>query len=418
MARGFEGRRCHRLRRVDLLIAALRFVRFLNMRLWTVRNILPGMWLVACIVAVAAAPPELRSGDRVATGGGFLSPGTQLIPCAADWNGDGLADLLCGCQPAFKVAVYLNSGTAEEPAYSTSSYVQAGGADIYLPSSGCGSPAPWVGDYDHDGRVDLLVGSGSDGKVFFYRNTGATGATPVLAAGVALARDGGVLSVGSRATPFLHDWDEDGLEDLMCGDGNGRVHFFKNVGTAGVPVYRDDVLLMAGGVILDFGSRSAARVVDWDRDGRKDLVGSASNNVSWCRNVGSNAIPQLEAPVRLQAPVPGFGLANIDNGSRMRLEVVDWDRDGVLDVLVGSWDGWLWHYEGYRFACSRVTRPAPGTVELEWQSASHLNYRILAGASPEAVGSPIGTGIASEGNITTWSGPAGGARQFFRVEVE
>ena len=142
--------------------------------------------------ALHAEPLMLQPAQRVYDGGAALNPGGQAIPCMADWNGDGLPDLLVGYQPAFKVAVYLNSGSPTEPRFAGFTQVQAGGADIYHWSTGCGSPAPWVCDYDGDGRRDLLVGAGADGRVWFYRNTN-TDANPVLTSGVTLHRSGGFL---------------------------------------------------------------------------------------------------------------------------------------------------------------------------------------------------------------------------------
>jgi hypothetical protein len=46
-----------------------------------------------------------------------------------------------------------------------------------------GHAAPFVGDFDGDGRRHLLVGQFGDGLLWIYRNTGS-GHSPRLAAGV------------------------------------------------------------------------------------------------------------------------------------------------------------------------------------------------------------------------------------------
>jgi hypothetical protein len=218
-----------------------------------------------------------------------------------------------------------------------------------------------------------------------------------------------------RATPFACDWNGDGLADLMCGDGNGYVHFFENVGTAESPQFTTDVFIQAGGATLDLGSRSAVRVCDWDADGLPDLLGSAGNNAVWCRNTGTRKAPQLSAPIKLQAPVPGTGLADIDTGYRMRLEVVDWDADQIPDLLIGRNDGMISRYGGYFLSFRGITRQTAGSLVLEWNSASHLEYDVLAGPYPDQVDTVIAPGVVSGGDTTAWPVGITAEKQFYRV---
>ena len=373
--------------------------------------------LVASLVPSASSEPiQLQPAAYVRTNNSPLNPGGQTIPCVADWNDDGLPDLVVGYQPAFQVAVYLNTGNTTQPVFTNFTNIQAGGTNIYLPSGGCGSPAPWVCDFDGDGKNDLLVGDGSNGKVYFYRNIN-TDADPVLTNGVALLMNGNPLNVSYRATPYVHDWDDNGLPDLLCGDGNGYVHWFRNVGTRQSPVYTNDLLIQAGGVAVNFGARSTVRVCDWDGDGVKDLLGAGSDNAAWCRNSSNNASPALGSPVRLRAPFSGVGLANIDTGYRMRLEVVDWNQDGVCDVLIGNWDGYLHLYEGYRFALLGVV-PQPGNnFALQWSSADFLKYELLCGSTPDSVQTVLATNLTSAGRTTCWTGQCVEIQRFYRVRV-
>ena len=244
-------------------------------------------------------------------------------------------------------------------------------------SPGCGAPAPFVCDYDGDGKRDLLVGTGQEGYVYFYRNTN-TDAAPILAPGVLLKVGASPLTVTNRATPFIYDWDGDGLKDLLCGNGDGWVFFFKNIGTAQAPAYAAGTHIQAGGTNLNLGIRSVVRMFDWDGDGVKDLVGSSDTGVYWCKNIGSDSAPILQAPVALRAPVSGSGLvADRTIGPRMRLDLVDWNNDGAIDLLGWQCLGEVTYYEGYRFAFSANNRAAPRSAGRQWNSAP---YPDLPGA--------------------------------------
>jgi hypothetical protein len=343
--------------------------------------------------------------------------GSYAVPCVTDWNGDGRKDLLAGYRTTDKIALYLNVGSDANPVFTTFTNLQAGGVDIYVEGApSCGAPAPWVEDLDGDGRRDLLVGSGKTGQVYFYRNTN-TDAAPILMAGVLLMTGTTPVNVAYRATPHVHDWDQDGLNDLLCGNGDGWVYCFQNTNTTQVPIFAPGVRLQAGGSEVNFGSRAVPRVLDWDGDGLKDLVVSSSTGVYWCRNTNNNPSPVLQIQVALKAPVSGLGLQPINTSSRMRLDLTDWNNDGAVDLLLGNVDGTISLFEGYRFALSRLVPGTGGQFVLQWHSAPFLKYQVLAGPSVANLRSIVATGLLSNGRITGWTNVAPGNQQFYRVQI-
>jgi len=401
-----------------------------------------GRWLFAWGIAVAAGlgwpanadPVQLRPAQALQDGGAILLPGNPgqgyAIPCVADWNGDGKKDLLVGFQNLGEIALYLNLGTDAYPCFTNFTVLKtADGQIIQHTSSGCGSPAPWVCDFDGDGQQDLLVGDGATGKVWFYRNTNSTpNATPTLAQGVPLQVGTSTgttdLTVGARATPYVCDWDEDGLPDLLCGDINGYVWFFRNTNTVQAPLFAPGVKLQAGGTTLCLAGslggvgRSVVRVFDWDGDGLKDLVCSSDGGVYWCRNTNSNSNPILQAPVPICAPTTN-GLVPIVTGQRMRLDLVDWNNDGVVDLILGNKDGTVYYYEGYRFAFTSIARQPDGQLVLQWNSATNLKYNVFAtNACPvNLLCYPAVTNLPSGGNTTVWTNPMQGRQQFFQIQI-
>ena len=395
-------------------------------------------WWRACAVVMVAAglswpaeaePIQLRPAQVLQDGGAVLLPGKPgsgfAIPCVADWNKDGKKDLLVGFQDLGEIAFYENLGTDAQPCFTNFTVLKAGGQVIKLTAGGCGSPAPWVCDFDGDGKQDLLVGDGETGKVWFYRNTNSTpNATPMLAPGVALQVGTSDLTVGARATPYVCDWDEDGLPDLLCGDINGYVWFFRNTNTVQAPIFASGVKLQASGTNLCLAGslggvgRSVVRVYDWDGDGLKDLVCSSDGGVYWCRNTNNNSNPILQSPVPILVPTASCNcLVPISTANRMRIDLADWNDDGVMDLILGDASGMVYYFEGYRFAFTRVGPQPGGPVVLQWNSASNLSYDILTGAAPASLLTEAVTNLPSAGNTTLWTNTAAGNQQYYRVQI-
>jgi WD40 repeat protein len=348
---------------------------------------------------VEAEPLQLQPPSQLMAAGARLNVSATAVPCVVDWNGDGCKDLVVNYEREGKIRVFLNEGSDIAPVYSRSFDLMAGGKPIQHPVEGVKVPAVWVCDWNHDGGLDLLVGKGVDGVVLVYTNTSfSTNEAPVLAVGQPLLVDGQVLSVGSQACPYLCDFDEDGLPDLLCGAGDGFVYYFRNTGDLKQPEYHSALKLQAGGTNLWVTGGSAVRLCDWDGDGLKDLVLSSNSGVYWCRNTNNNQLPVFEQVLPLRAPVSGLGLANLDTGGPMHLDLSDQNGDGVIDLMVGNADGTIFVYEGYHF---RMEKPVynNGELTLKWKSAPFLNYTVTGGSNPLQLRT-VATNLPSTGVYT------------------
>ena len=76
----------------------------------------------------------------------------------------------------------------------------------------------------------------------------ASAAAPSLQAGVFVQDGGAPLSVEYHAAPEVVDWDNDGRKDLVVGQFvSGRIHLFLNTGTDAAPAFSGSSFIQSSG---------------------------------------------------------------------------------------------------------------------------------------------------------------------------
>jgi hypothetical protein len=132
------------------------------------------------------------------------------------------------------------------------------------------------------------------------------------------------------------DWDNDGRKDLLLADEKGYA-FSRNIGTDSAPRLELPRPILFGGRPVAYVRPNLGAFVDWDGDGRRDLIGCHfENSIRFYRNLGSGApgeeprFGDPEGEVVLQASSP-----QMISGA----DVVDWNGDGRLDLLTGQGHG-------------------------------------------------------------------------------
>ncbi len=207
---------------------------------------------------------------------------------------------------------------------------------------------PNLVDWDGDELIDIISGT-STGHIFFFKNTGSN-AAPSYLPPVALTAGGEVIHVqpGYRediqgpgesrwgyTCPTVFDWNGDGLPDILTGDSRGKFMVYMNKGTKTKPrldverpLYLDGMDMYGGWRvkpgIADLDGQTAYIILD--RDNELHLYWRMDNF-----NLRDGGKLTLEDGTYIKANRRSGGQVG-----RIKIHVVDWDRDGVKDLLIGT----------------------------------------------------------------------------------
>ena len=154
-----------------------------------------------------------------------------------------------------------------------------------------------------------------------------------------------LASFGSWAA--MMDWDDDGDLDMLIGAFDGSLFRRMNVGTRSDPKWSSEsVPVLAGGKPLHVHHHANPVVADWNDDGLQDLVvGAGDGSVGWFQNVGSASKPEFDERQQLiEGPSTSIFVqqylsegASRAPGTRAQICVHDYNHDGHLDLLVGDY---------------------------------------------------------------------------------
>lgn len=155
--------------------------------------------------------------------------GGNAVPRLADFNGDSLLDLVVAIGsrlkpprlPSSQLYLFINTGTAAQPHFTLT---DTNFADLLQYSYG-EALVPTFGDLDHDGDLDMILGTVS-GYFHEFENTGSAASPQFVQKNPLLTN----TDVGADAAPFLYDIDQDQDLDLFVGNEQGRIAFFRNEG--------------------------------------------------------------------------------------------------------------------------------------------------------------------------------------------
>ncbi len=298
--------------------------------------------------------------------------GALSTPFSFDWDADGEEDIITG-NSAGEIALIKNLGGGKK--WAAPALFTVKGKPFRVMAGENGSiqgPAErkWgytvlsVADWDADGKPDIIMNS-IWGKIEWMRGLGGLKLAAPQPVKVAWEKDApkpawnwwnpepGTLSTQWRTTPVAIDWNKDGRCDLIVLDHEGYPAYFerkengllapgKRIFTcSGGSVYdnRKGMVDTTPGILrlnsLEAGQSGRRKIciADWDKDGNLDLIVDGRFGAVLFR--GAKTAKDGTYPLTYEGPLSSTRL----EGHTTSPTVIDWDKDGIVDLLVGAEDG-------------------------------------------------------------------------------
>jgi hypothetical protein len=284
----------------------------------------------------------------------MISVGSNSFPVIYDVNGDGLPDLLIGnfgyydssyykqgylySDYSSKIAYYKNIGTLNNPSFHLETDDFANLSSLHLKGI-----YPTFGDIDGDGSDDMIIGN-SDGTLLFFRNTAAPHNDPVYASPQLYYKN---IKTGTFSTPQLFDLDKDGLKDLIIGEQNGNLSYYKNTGTATDPAFTlvtDSLgkINVTNYNLSYYGYSTPCLFRDNDGNTRL-LVGSDEGKVHYFTTIDGNLNGKFPESDSLFNIISGNPF-QISSGWRTAPAIGNLTDPVFMDLIVGNYSGGLNYY--------------------------------------------------------------------------
>lgn len=269
----------------------------------------------------------------------MIEVGSGAYPTFFDIDNDGLTDMLVGnyyyYQPTGnkpgQMAYYRNNGTAQSPSFEliTRDYVDISNLNLT-------AIVPTFGDIDDDGVPEMIIGE-YEGKIHLFENS----ASPGQPANFSLQTPNyQSIDVGRFATPQLFDVDDDGLLDLIIGEQNGNLNYYRNTGTATDPAFTlvtdkmGNVDVRLDGSILGY---SYPFMFEYENELRL-VTGSESGNIFMYSDIETNITDTFT--------LVSNNYQEIWEGSRTSIAGNDLDNDGYTDFAIGNYAGGMTYFKG------------------------------------------------------------------------
>ena len=323
------------------------------------------------------APVFSYQGNTIFTSSS-LDFGEGAIPYFFDHNLDGKKDLLVGNYGYFlptgdykpQVALLENLSDETEIRFQLKNrnYAFAGNlAGISV------NFHPTSGDLDNDGDQDLLLGA-SDGRMYHFENTALPG-NPASMTFITPAFED--IDVGTYAAPCLFDVDQNGRVDLLIGNRNGKISYYKNTSTGNSPVLELQTEEFGGvNTALTGEPNGFSTPFMFRKSGITYLISGSQNGFfELYGNIDNNLDGQFEI-------IDSTFLGN-RFGERTSITLADLNDDGNPEAVIGNYAGGVTFFDGIFPTLSQKLEssgfklfPNPGQNEIYISATSSSSSKI------------------------------------------
>ena len=314
-------------------------------------------------LAISQADGTYAEPQKLTAGGTPVDVYGMPSPNLADFDSDGDLDLLCG-EFLDGFTYFENTGTRNQPRLAAGRRLESDGGPLAMDLQ---MITPTSLDWDRDGDIDLIVGD-EDGRVAFVENTGAIkSGLPIFARPRYFRQQAEFVKFGALITPQGVDLDADGDDDIVAGNTAGYIGLIENLGGYPPRFAAPKLVRAAGEVIrIQAGPNGSIQgpceakwgyttigVADWDGDGLLDIVANSIwGRIVWYRNVGTAEEPRFDAERQVGIDWQGeprkpawnwWHPTEFEMVSQWRTRPVpvDWDLDGLMDLVMLDHQGYL-----------------------------------------------------------------------------
>jgi hypothetical protein len=276
--------------------------------------------------------------------------GSGSYPVFFDYNGDGLLDMVVGLTNRYSgglpysssIFLFENKGDPSNPAFELidSNYLDMASLCDPFGLNLCAF-MPHFADMDSDGDLDFICADGVGS--LYYRENVAGPQGPADFGPVQLNWQG--IVAGAEAVPYAADLDNDGLVDLLMGLRAGRIMFYKNIGTATMPVFNMDqsapenIRVLGGintrGPLCLAGSSNPSIVYE---AGVKKIVSGSDCNGLKTYLINEN---DIRGSFLLES---SHAIHEVNEGRYVKASFADLDGDGFLEMAAGNIRGGISFY--------------------------------------------------------------------------